>query len=98
LAPWLLAVIAFDNDEVGDQMPLSNLFVSLILTRVIARQRRRIIRKLNYDMQRAGRAFRHLKLLCADQIASAEFLEDRMITATYRLTGSSFLTSTRTIQ
>ncbi len=40
LAPWLRAIVALDNDEVGDQMPVSNLLVGLILRRVIARQRR----------------------------------------------------------
>jgi hypothetical protein len=81
LAPWLRTIVALDNDEVGDQMPVSNLLVGLILRRVIARQRRRIIGKLNHDIQRTGGAFRNRKLLCADQIASAEFLEDRVITS-----------------
>ena len=79
--PWLRAIVALNNDKVGDQVSVSNLLVRLILRRVIARQRRRIIGKLNHYMQRTGGAFRNRKLLCADQIASAEFLEDCMITS-----------------
>jgi hypothetical protein len=37
LTPWLRAIEAFDNDEIGDQMPISNFLVGLILRRVIAR-------------------------------------------------------------
>ena len=81
LAPWLRTIVALDNDEVGDQMPVSNLLVGLILRRAIARQRKRIIGKLNHDMQRTRGALRDRKLLCADQIASAKFLEDWMITS-----------------
>ncbi len=80
MAPWLRAVVAFDDDEVGDQMPVSNLLVSLVLRRLIARERRRIVGKLNHNMQRTRGAFRNRKFLGADQIASAEFLEDWMIT------------------
>ena len=80
MARWLRAIVALDNDEVGNQVPVSNLLVGLILRRVIARERRRIIGKLNHDMQRTGGAFRNRKLLCADQIASPEFIEDWMIT------------------
>jgi hypothetical protein len=56
LAPWLRAIVALNNDKVGDQVSVSNLLVRLILRRVIARQRRRIIGKLNHYMQRTGDA------------------------------------------
>jgi hypothetical protein len=62
----LRIIVAFDNDEVGVQMPVSDLLVSLVLRRVVARQRRRIAGKLDYGMQRSRGAFRNFEPVSTD--------------------------------
>jgi hypothetical protein len=79
LAPWLRAVTALDNDEVGDQVPVSNLLVGLILRRVIARQRNN--RETQSRHAENGKSLQEPQTFVRGLIASAEFLEDWMITS-----------------
>src|SRR4029079_3741696 len=73
----LRTVVAFDDDQVGQGMRLTNLQVRLIFRRIVAGQRRRIVGKLDDDMARVALALRALVFARADDELAAEFLEDR---------------------
>src|SRR5215510_999935 len=72
----LRPIVALDDDEVGDRVPLPHLDVLLVFGRAVAGERSRVVRKLDHDIARAAGAFRALELATAHQEAAPEFLED----------------------
>src|SRR5262245_43351031 len=72
----LRPIVALDDDEIGDGVPLPHLDVLLVFGRAVAGERSRVVRKLDHDIARAAGAFRTLEVATAHQEAAPEFLED----------------------
>src|SRR5690349_24763594 len=75
----LRAVIAFDNHDIRRRMRQAQLHVLLILRGPVTGERRRIVGKFNNYIARSRRALDAFEFAGADQIAPAEFPEDRLI-------------------
>jgi hypothetical protein len=72
--------------------------VLLILRGPVTGERRRIVGKFNNHIARSRRALDAFEFAGADQIAPAEFPEDRLIADRIGLVAPSLFTSTRPIQ
>jgi hypothetical protein len=76
---WLRTVVAFNNDDIGDGVRLSNLDIRLIFGRAIAGDRCGIIGKFNHDVARAAGAFGGFELAPADQKTSVKAWRPRRL-------------------
>src|SRR3569833_1463164 len=76
MALRLRAVIALDEEEIDRRVRLPELDVYLVIRRVVAGERGRVVGEFDDHDARAGCAFRVLELACALHEARAELLED----------------------
>src|SRR5262249_51191959 len=81
----LRAVIALDNDKVGDRVRLPHSDIGLVFGRAIAGHRGLVIGKFDHDVARAAAAFDALEFSTTHNKAAAEFAEDRRIGGGVRL-------------
>src|ERR1700754_2627228 len=75
----LRAVIALDDDEIGNRMRLPDLDIGLVFRRIVAGERGCIVWKFDHDVTRSALPFDSSELTAAHDIARAEFLEDRRV-------------------
>src|SRR6201992_3973619 len=75
----LRTVEALDHDQVRDRMRLPHLDVGLVFRRVVAGQRRLIVREFDYHIAGAAFALDAGELAATHHVARAELLEDRHV-------------------
>src|SRR4029453_3086722 len=73
----LRTVIALDDNKISNRVRLPNLDVGLVFRRVVAGECGRIVGKFDHDVARTALSLDAVELAAANDIAPAEFLEDR---------------------